>query len=92
MKNFCQMVLVFFLALKTGTGLSCTFYKILVNFSLSLNMKPGTVRLSRVLTLKGCHFGLECTKEPGVWVNGIGGREVIKVEELSSPPKLSLTP
>ena len=82
MKNFCQMVLVFFLALKTGTGLSCTIYKILVNFSLSLNMKPGTV----------CHLGLECTKEPGVWVNGIGGREVIKVEELSSPPKLSLTP
>ena len=63
-KNFCQMVLVFFLALKTGTGLSCTIYKILVNFSLFLNMKPGTV----------CRLGLECTKEPGVWVNGIGGR------------------
>ena len=31
-----------FLAPKTGTGLSCTIYKILVNFSLSLDMKPGT--------------------------------------------------
>ena len=37
------LVLVFFLlALKTGTRLSCTIYKILVNFSLSLDMKPGT--------------------------------------------------
>ena len=40
-KNFCQMVLVFFLAQKTGTGLSCTIYKIPVNFSLSLELKPG---------------------------------------------------
>ena len=40
-KNFRQMVLVFFWAPKTGTGLSCTIYKILVNFSLSLDMKPG---------------------------------------------------
>ena len=31
-----------FLALKTGTGLSCTIYKIPVNFSLSLDLKPGT--------------------------------------------------
>ena len=31
-----------FFAPKTGTGLSCTIYKILVNFSLSLDMKPGT--------------------------------------------------
>ena len=31
-----------FLAPKTGTGLSCTIYKIPVNFSLSLDMKPGT--------------------------------------------------
>ena len=31
-----------FLALKTGTGLSCTIYKILVNCSLSLDMKPST--------------------------------------------------
>ena len=42
-KNFCQMVLVkFFLAPKTGTGLSCIIYKIPVNFLLSLDMKPGT--------------------------------------------------
>ena len=31
-----------YLAPKTGTGLSCTIYKIPVNFSLSLDMKPGT--------------------------------------------------
>ena len=41
-KNFRQMVLVFLLAPKTGTGLSCTIYKIPVKFSLSLDMKPGT--------------------------------------------------
>ena len=41
-KNFRQMVLVFFLAPKTGTGLSCTIYKIPLNFSLSLDMKPST--------------------------------------------------
>ena len=29
-----------FLAPKKGTGLSCTIYKIPVNFSLSLDMKP----------------------------------------------------
>ena len=32
---------IFFLAPKTGTGLSCTIYKIPVKFSLSLDMKPG---------------------------------------------------
>ena len=37
------MVLVFFLAPKTGTGLSCTIYKIPVNFSLSLDLKPALV-------------------------------------------------
>ena len=31
-----------FLAPKTGTGLCCTIYKIPVNVSLSLDMKPGT--------------------------------------------------
>ena len=31
-----------FLAPKTGTGLSCTIYKIPVKFSLSLEMKPET--------------------------------------------------
>ena len=31
-----------FLAPKTGTGLSCTIYKIPLKFSLSLDMKPGT--------------------------------------------------
>ena len=35
------MALVFFWAPKTGTGLSCTICKIPVNFSLSLEMKPG---------------------------------------------------
>ena len=32
----------FFVAPKTGTGLSCTIYKIPVNFSLSLDLEPGT--------------------------------------------------
>ena len=41
-KDFRQVVLVFFLASKTGTGLSCTIYKTQVNFPLSLDMKPGT--------------------------------------------------
>ena len=41
-KDFRQVVLVFFLASKTGTRLSCTIYKIPVNFPLSLDMKPGT--------------------------------------------------
>ena len=36
-----------FLALKTGTGLSCTTYKIPVNFSLSLDVKPGTSSLKK---------------------------------------------
>ena len=36
------MVPVFFLAPKTGAGLSFTIYKIPVKFSLSLDMKPGT--------------------------------------------------
>ena len=31
-----------FLAPKTGTGMSCAIYKIPVNFSLSLDLKPGT--------------------------------------------------
>ena len=42
MKNFRQMVLIFFLALKTGPGSSCIIYKIPVKFSLSFDMKPGT--------------------------------------------------
>ena len=36
---------ILLLSAKTGTGLSCTIYKItkiLVNFSLSLDLKPGT--------------------------------------------------
>ena len=41
-ENFRQMVLVFFWAPKTGTGLSCTIYKIPVKFLVSLDMKPGT--------------------------------------------------
>ena len=41
-KNFRQMVLVFFLSPKTGTGLSCTIYKVPVKLSLSHDMKPGT--------------------------------------------------
>ena len=32
----------FFVAPKTGTGLSCTIYKIPVNFALSLDLEPGT--------------------------------------------------
>ena len=32
----------FFWVPKTGTGLSCTIHKIPVNFSLSLDVKPGT--------------------------------------------------
>ena len=41
------MVLVFFLAPKIGTGLSCTIYKIPVKFSLSLDMKSGTSNLNK---------------------------------------------
>ena len=52
MKNFRQMVLVFFLAPKTGTGLSCTIYKIPVNFSLSLDLKPGTGNPNNILVQK----------------------------------------
>ena len=43
------MVLVFFLAPKTGTGLSFTIYKIPVNFSLSLDFKPGTVKSKQMV-------------------------------------------
>ena len=41
-ENFPSNGTGIFLAPKTGTGLSCTIYKIPVNFSLSLDMKPGT--------------------------------------------------
>ena len=41
-EKFLQMVLVFFWTPKTGTGLSCTIYKILVNFSLSLDLRLST--------------------------------------------------
>ena len=34
-----------FLVLKIGRGLSCAIYKIPVNFSLSLDVKPGTSSL-----------------------------------------------
>ena len=57
MKNFCQMVLVFFLALKTGTGLSCTIYKILVNFSLSQNMSSLALVIQTNGTENFVHFG-----------------------------------
>ena len=41
-KNFPSNVDgILFLSAKTGTGLSCTIYKIPVNFSLSLDLKPG---------------------------------------------------
>ena len=53
---------------------------------------PFSVRLSRARTLTGRHIGLECTKEPEVRVNGGGGREARKIEELSCPRKLSPTP
>ena len=36
------MVLVSTFEPKTGMGLSCTIYKILLNFSLSLERKPST--------------------------------------------------
>ena len=36
-----------FLAPKTRTGSSCTIYKILVKFSLFLDMKPGTSDLNK---------------------------------------------
>ena len=42
-KNYTLLnLLFFFLVPKTGTGLSCTIFKIPVNFSLSFDMKPGT--------------------------------------------------
>ena len=52
MKSFRQMVLVFFLAPKTGMGLSCTIYKIPVNFSLSLDLKHGTGNPNNILVQK----------------------------------------
>ena len=53
---FRQMVLVIFLAPKTGTGLSCTVYKIPANFTLSLDMKPAWHSL--VIQTNGTeHFG-----------------------------------
>ena len=42
-KNVRQTVLVFFWVPKIGKGLSCTIYKIPVEFSLSLDMKPALV-------------------------------------------------
>ena len=43
MKIFRQIVPVFLGGVpKTGTGLSCTIYKIQVNFSLTFNKKPST--------------------------------------------------
>ena len=39
----------FFLASKTVTGLSCTIYKIPVNFLLSLDMKPGTTESKQMV-------------------------------------------
>ena len=43
-ENFRQMVLVFFFfgGTKNRNGIECTIYKIPVNFSLSLDLKPGT--------------------------------------------------
>ena len=40
--KFPSEVLAIFWAPKTGTGLSCTIYKITAKFSLSLEMKPDT--------------------------------------------------
>ena len=52
MKSFRQMVLVFFLAPKTGMGLSCTIYKIPVKLSLSLDLKHGTGNPNNILVQK----------------------------------------
>ena len=41
-ETFPSNITGIFLAPKTGTGLSCTIYKIPVNFSLSLDLEPGT--------------------------------------------------
>ena len=41
-ENFPSNGTGIFLVPKTGTGLSCIIYKMPVNFSLSLDMKPST--------------------------------------------------
>ena len=46
-----------FLVPKTGTGLSCTIYKILVNFLLFFDMKPGTSNPETNGTEKFVSFG-----------------------------------
>ena len=60
-----------FWAPKTGTGLSCTIYKIQANFSLSLGLKPGTgnpniwcrkFRSFRYKREKGITFFVACSK------------------------------
>ena len=51
-ENFCQMVLVFFLAPKTGTGLSCTIYEIPVKFSLSQDMTRLTLYSAKQMVQK----------------------------------------
>ena len=50
-----------FLASKTGTGLSCTIYKIPVSFSLCLNIKPGTSE-SKQMVQKISVFSLKTGK------------------------------
>ena len=60
-----------FWAPKTGTGLSCTIYKIQANFPLSLGLKPGTgnpniwcrkFRSFRYKREKGITFFVACSK------------------------------
>ena len=55
MKNVRQMVLVFF-GTENRNGIKCTIYKIQVNFSLSLDLKPSTVIQTNGTEYSGC-FG-----------------------------------
>ena len=75
----------FFLAPKTGTGLSCTIYKIPVNFSLSLDMKPGTGNPN-----KWCRkFNFAFQTLPFLAVNRMDTRTFRESEEKQQQSRLS---
>ena len=91
-KNFCQMVLVFFFGTENRNWIELYHLQNTCKFFTFSEHEARHCKIVKSTNLKGVPSWFECTKEPGVWVNRIGGREVRKIEELSSPPKLSPTP
>ena len=74
-----------FLAPKTGKGLSCTIYKRPVNFSLSLDMKPGTGNPN-----KWCRkFNFAFQTLPFLAVNRMDTRTFRESEEKQQQSRLS---